>query len=175
MEKASSNQLKIAIIGPESSGKSTLCEQLSRHFSASWVPEFARSYLETIPNYSRHDLDYFLGQQIANEKKDHASILFCDTDPISFKIWSIYKYGTVSKYINYVISSHNNYAHRILLTPDLPYEKDPLRENSSLKQRIELFELFKQELEFHNLSYSIVDGLNENRIKNAIKTLSKLI
>jgi len=38
---------KIVIIGPESTGKSTLCEQLAAHYHTGWVPEYAREYLMT--------------------------------------------------------------------------------------------------------------------------------
>ncbi|HEX8332780.1 MAG TPA: ATP-binding protein [Segetibacter sp.] len=36
---------KIAVIGPESTGKSTLCEQLANHYNTLWCPEYAREYL----------------------------------------------------------------------------------------------------------------------------------
>src|SRR5947208_3190923 len=36
---------KIVVIGPESTGKSTLCKQLAGHFSTLWCPEYAREYL----------------------------------------------------------------------------------------------------------------------------------
>ena len=36
---------KFVIIGPESTGKSTLCSQLADHYKTSWVPEYAREYL----------------------------------------------------------------------------------------------------------------------------------
>jgi nicotinamide riboside kinase len=39
---------RIAVTGPESTGKSLLTEQLARHYNTVWVPEFARSYLEKL-------------------------------------------------------------------------------------------------------------------------------
>ena len=38
---------KIVVIGPESTGKSTLCEQVAQHYGMQWCPEFAREYLLT--------------------------------------------------------------------------------------------------------------------------------
>lgn len=174
METTTRKQLKFAIIGPESSGKTTLCKQLSKHYNCEWIPEFARVYLEKHPTYSQNDLNFFLDQQILAEKQIVSSPIFCDTDPISFKVWSIYKYGSVSEHIISGIKKET-YTHRLLLAPDLPYEFDPLRENSPLKNRIELFELFKQELDFHNLSYSIIEGLEKNRLNNVIKSLLTFI
>lgn len=48
---------KIVVIGPESTGKSTLCEQLAAHFNTAWCPEYARAYLnENGKEYSYNDL-----------------------------------------------------------------------------------------------------------------------
>lgn len=48
---------KIVVIGPESTGKSTLCEQLAQHYDTAWCPEFARDYLlSNGTNYDYEDL-----------------------------------------------------------------------------------------------------------------------
>lgn len=172
MEKTIDRQIKIAIVGPESSGKTTLCQQLSERIKGDWVPEFAREYLSKKSTYLRRDLDFMLEQQLILEKEHTAPILFCDGDPISFKVWSQYKYGSVSPFIEKMVST-NTYDFFLLLQPDLPYEKDPLRENSSIKNRMELYDLFKNELESQNLNYSIVGSLNENRLNLAIGLLRK--
>ncbi|MFT6166056.1 MAG: NadR type nicotinamide-nucleotide adenylyltransferase [Vicingaceae bacterium] len=172
MEKTTQPQFKVAIIGPESSGKTTLCKQLSDTLNCDWVPEFARKHLSENPNYIQIDLDYMLEQQLLSENKYKHHLLICDGDPISFKVWSQYKYGSTSKYIEQMIID-SNYAHFLLLQPDLPYEKDPLRENSSLAPRRELFDLFKNELDKHNLNYSVVDGLNKKRLIVALNSLKE--
>ncbi len=55
---------KIVVIGPESTGKSTLCEKLADHYNTLWVPEYAREYLEKHgPEYTYEDLyDIAAGQ-----------------------------------------------------------------------------------------------------------------
>jgi len=172
MEKTTRKQLKIAIVGPESSGKSTLCEQLSTELNCDWVPEFARKHLTANPTYLQEDLDYMLKQQLRSENKYHLPVLICDGDPISFSIWSIYKYGSTSKYIEKMVAN-SAYDHYLLLQPDLPYEEDSLRENSSLKNRKELFYLFEQELIKHHFNYSVINGLNKNRLILALKSLEQ--
>tara|TARA_B110000503_G_scaffold143769_1_gene248334 strand:- start:375 stop:905 length:531 start_codon:yes stop_codon:yes gene_type:complete len=170
MDKTTQPQLKVAIIGPESSGKTTLCKQLSDTLSCDWVPEFARKHLSENPIYIQVDLDYMLEQQLLSENNYKHPLLICDGDPFSFKVWSQYKFGSTSEYIEQMIIE-SNYDHFLLLQPDLPYENDPLRENRLLKDRKVLFALFENELNKHNLSYSIIDGLNKKRLIVALKAL----
>lgn len=174
MEKNNNSRIKIAVIGPESSGKSKLCEELSRHFLSDWVPEFARTYLEKNPIYQQKDLRYFLKEQIKSEQQFQSSLLFCDTDPVSIKVWSLYKFDSADPYFHKKITTHP-YTHRLLLSPNLPYQSDPLRENESLEERREIFDLFKEQLGYYQLHYSVIDGLEEKRIKKAVTVVSKLI
>ena len=36
---------KVVVIGPESTGKSTLCQLLAAHYHTIWCAEYAREYL----------------------------------------------------------------------------------------------------------------------------------
>ena len=171
MEKTIS-QIKIAVVGPESSGKTTLCKQLSEKLNCVWIPEFARKHLNATRHYIQDDLDFMVEQQLRSENMTKHPILICDGDPISFKVWSQYKFGSTSEYINQMILG-SDYDHYLLLRPDLPYEEDPLRENSSLKNRQELFALFKNELNRFNLKHSVINGLNEIRLNVALKSLQQ--
>lgn len=176
MEKTISQTIKIAIIGPESSGKSTLTKQLATKYCGRYVEEFARQYLEeSNGKYVKNDLDYFAKKQLElefllNEEK----LIFCDTTPLSIRVWSLYKYGDCSSKIDNIIDQ-SSYDFQLLLKPDLPYEEDPLREDSPLKNRIELFHLFESELIKTNQSYSIIEGRNSLRLNNAVKTLNSKI
>ncbi len=172
MEKTTRNQLKIAIVGPESSGKSTLCEQLSKELNCECVPEFARKHLTENPNYNQIDLDFMLKQQLLAEKSYSTPILICDTEAISFKVWSIYKYGSASEYV-IEQSFAVDYDFYILLFPDLNYEEDPLRENSPLKNRKKLFALFEKELKTAKCRYSVVKGKGKKRFENLIYILQE--
>ena len=65
---------KIVILGPESTGKSTLCEQLAAHYETIWVREFAREYLlKNGTNYSFDNLLDIAKVQIANEESAYQS------------------------------------------------------------------------------------------------------
>mgnify|MGYP001469775613 CR=1 FL=1 len=158
--------LKIIITGPESSGKTTLCEALSRHFKIPFSNEYARKYLNKIKKkYTEADLMKIAKGQL--ESEENFAIL--DTDLITIKIWSDYKYGNCNNWILQKINkqkSQNRFY--FLCKPDIKWEKDQLRENPN--DRMQLFEIYKKELEELNHNYYIIEG--ENRITNAIKKIS---
>lgn len=60
---------KIVAIGPESTGKSTLCAQLSAHYNTTWVKEYARNFLENNSKYTYEDLLIIAKGQLELEDK----------------------------------------------------------------------------------------------------------
>ncbi|PIQ21323.1 MAG: ATPase, partial [Cytophagales bacterium CG18_big_fil_WC_8_21_14_2_50_42_9] len=76
--------LKVAITGPESTGKSTLAQQLAAHYNTMWVPEYARTYISELPGrYTAQDVENIArGQltsyQLANWPRAN-KLLFADT------------------------------------------------------------------------------------------------
>ena len=173
METSNLKKLKIAIVGPESSGKSTLVQQLSKELQAPFVEEFARSFVEKNPHYELQDLNFIAKQQLRLENDLFSTaqrFFICDTDPLSIKVWSIYKYGSCSNEIVKIIDQ-SHYDLHLLLSPDLPYEFDPMRENPQQSDRVELFNLFKQELDNYNFPYYEIKGLGKERLKSALTVL----
>ena len=158
--------LKIIVIGPESSGKTTLCKSLSNHFKIPFSKEYAREYLEKLgEDYSQEDLIKIAKEQLKSEQNTQ----LLDTDLITIKIWSHYKYGSCDKWILEQIKNQKTKKRFYLLCkPDIAWEEDPLRENS--KNRMELFDLYKKELKNLSHDYYIVEG--ENR---TIDTISKIL
>ena len=91
-----SDILKVVLFGPESTGKTTLSEQLARHYNTVWVPEYARDYLQEKWNNERktcepHDLLPIAEGQMRLENrltKKATKILVCDTDLLETKVYS---------------------------------------------------------------------------------------
>ena len=157
--------LKIIATGPESSGKTTLCKNISEYFKISYSNEYARKYLKKIGvNYVQEDLLKIAQQQLISEQ---GSVLL-DTDLITIKIWSNYKYGSCNKWILEKIENQKSENRLYLLCkPDIEWKKDTLRENP--KNRQELFEIYKNELENLKHDFFIIEG--NNRIGNAISKI----
>ncbi len=96
---------KIVVIGPESTGKSTLCEQLAAKFNTEWVPEFARQYLLAIERpYNYDDLLIIARGQLEDEDRLAASvstpIIIIDTDMYVMKVWCEFVFGKCHSFIS---------------------------------------------------------------------------
>ena len=160
---------KIIVTGAESSGKTTICEGLSNYYNIPFSEEYSRIYLNTLQrNYNQADLlEIAKGQLKSNQGNQ-----ICDTDLITIKIWSNYKYGNCNNWILEQIEKQKTENRFYLLCkPDIPWEADSLRENPT--NREELFKIYKEELEKLKHNYSIIEG--EERIKNSISKISSLI
>ena len=164
--------IKIAITGPESSGKTTLCEALSKHFEVAFIPEFARTYLEqTNGKYTQADLDKIAQGQLDNILASPHSITICDSDFSVLEVWSRYKYGSVSNLITELVKTDVFDLH-ILCTPDIPWETDYLRENPD--NRDELFTFYHDSLQTHKKNFISVSGSHRSRMEKSLKTIATL-
>ena len=166
---------KIAIIGPESTGKSTLSEDLANHFNTLSVPEYARVYLENLGReYEEADLLEIAKGQVEHEKKmekEATSFLFCDTTLAVVKVWSEHKYGRCHPWIVEQLNKMQ-YDYFLLTDIDLPWEPDPLREHPDMREHF--FELYHQYLETNKFSYKRISGTRSERLKLAVKAITDI-
>lgn len=165
---------KIAITGPESTGKTVLAKQLADHYKTIWIPEYSRKYLEKADGlYLEKDLFKILKGQI-NAEIELASkankFLFCDTDPLVIWIWSQVKYASVDQRIEKILQDHH-YDFYLLTSPDLAWQKDELRESEG--QLNELFEMYLNKLNDLGRSYAIISGSGTDRLECAIVAIDK--
>ena len=163
---------KIAVLGPESTGKTWLCGKLADHYFTSYCEEYARIYFQNKKyDYSISDIDKIALCQFGIEKKqlkENKPLIFCDTDFITLKIWSEVVFEKTTDTIENLIKN-NIYDLYLLCDIDVPWKEDPLRKNKHNRQYI--FNLFVKELERNDLQYKIVSGLQDNRLRNAIKII----
>lgn len=167
---------KVVIIGPESTGKSTVSEDLARHYNTVFVPEFAREYLNRLDReYQYEDLQKIAkGQLLAEEeaeRKMEKGFLFCDTDLQVIKVWSEHKYGRCSDGILQEIA-RRKYDFYFLTDIDLPWEFDPQREHPEPQMRKYFFEIYSDIVIHSGLPWKLLSGGRGQRLKAAVDVLS---
>ena len=180
---------KIAVIGPESTGKSTLCSLLSRHFTAYWCPEFAREYLLTHgKHYVYEDLLTIAKGQVEMEEEYikrvdeerqqpgnpiSSPLLFLDTDMYVMKVWSEYVFGKCNQFILDEIASRQ-YDLYLLCNTDVPWVKDELREYPDDEQRKELYQIYKDILINQQTPWVEIKGNYDERLQLAVNAVERL-
>ena len=112
MEKKVDSIIRIALVGPESTGKTILCEQLAKYYNTVYVPEYARTYFEVhdINNYDTSDLEIIAKKQLELEAEylpKANRFLFCDTSLITIKIWCTHKFNKVPSFITKSIKDND--------------------------------------------------------------------
>lgn len=166
---------KIAIVGPESSGKTTLAHALGERLKAKIVEEHARAYLDVSgPEYAEDDLLRIARGQVLLEERaeaDDPALLICDTDLITIRIWSEEKYGRCDPWIMEQ-SEGRHYDLWLLCSPDIPWEPDPLRENPHDRDR--LFTVYSELLVRLKKPWSVVIGPREKRLADALTAIAAI-
>jgi NadR type nicotinamide-nucleotide adenylyltransferase len=176
---------KVVVIGPESTGKSTLCAKLSAHFKTGWVKEYAREYL--IANGTHYTFDNLLevakGQINQEESaiikmtnlKDNASpkILFIDTDMYVMKVWCEFVFEQCHHWIlNKIVEG--KYDLYLLCNIDQPWVKDELREYPDLVTREKLYHYYKDIMINQQVPWIDISGNYEERFAKAIAAVNAL-
>ena len=166
---------KIAITGPESSGKSTLFDFLTSELETVGVKEYAREYLEKNgSNYTFEDFLNIAKKQISNRKQEEfkaKKYLICDTDTLVLKIWAEEKFHKSIDFLEEALSSYpcNLY---LLCKPDIPWIDDPQRENPLDRER--LFEKYLKYLKKYKLNYQIISGGKVERNRRTLDFIAAL-
>lgn len=172
---------KIVIIGPESTGKSSLCGQLASRYNTIGVQEYAREYLLAHgTGYSFNDLLVIAKGQIGIEEQGITSLtnrlqtasgtkplLFIDTNMYVMKVWCEVVFNNCHQYILDQIALRK-YDLYLLCDTDLPWVKDELREYPDLIVRRKLFHIYHNLLINQPVPWALISGSYEERLKKAI-------
>lgn len=153
---------KVGIIGPESTGKSTLARELAEQFKGTYVPEYARTIVE---QKGRKELTYEEVCEIAKHQIEEITSLpftgeelclyFFDTELIVTKVWLDYAFGKVPEWLTEAIKTYPMDLY-LLTCPDIPWEPDPARYNGSQAMREELFDRYEEEVKATGVPYYVI-------------------
>lgn len=169
---------RILILGPESTGKSTLAEDLAKYFNEPWVPEYARDYLEKINRpYEFEDLVEIGKGQMQQEDmvfQSAKNFLFCDTDLRVIHIWSEHRFGKTDPWVLEEIRKRT-YDLIMLTNTDLAWEPDPLREHPDPQMRNYFFEKYLELAKESGFPWVDIRGERKERLSRAINALKSLI
>ncbi|MDQ3290845.1 MAG: ATP-binding protein [Bacteroidota bacterium] len=168
--------IKVGITGPESTGKSTLAEQLGNYYGAVWVPEYAREYLAGLTrSYTQADVEKIAEGQLARMNKaieQAPKLIFFDTELTVLKIWLKNAYGTLPTWLEPAIYQQNIDLY-LLMDIDLPWEPDPQREHPHLRQFF--YDWYQRELQEHSFNFVTISGSYTDRFEAARQQIDKLL
>ncbi|RYY51984.1 MAG: ATPase [Chitinophagaceae bacterium] len=178
---------KIVILGPESTGKSVLCQQLAEHYNTIWCPEYAREYLLKYGTaYNYDDLLTIAQQQLKLEDEytervrslppsaNGQRMLFIDTDMYVMKVWCEFVFNNCHRFILDQIIERE-YDQYLLCNTDLPWVKDELREYPDLENRVKLFYMYKDLMVNQSTPWTEVFGSYDERLPVALGAVEKML
>ena len=178
---------KIVVVGPESTGKSTLCEKLAAHYNTIWVKEYAREYLLAHgTDYTFENLLDVAKGQLRMEEEGIAELtiklqsgktnlpLFIDTDQYVLKTWCEFVFGQCHQWIlNQIVE--RKYDLYFLANVDAPWVKDEFREYPDFETREKLYHHYKDILVNQNVPWVDINGTYEERLQKAIAAVDKIL
>lgn len=179
LKQQATDKIRIALYGPESTGKTTLAKQLATHFESSWIPEFAREYLQEKWDRSQEIcepkdlLPIAIGQmKLENQALSlDANYLFADTNLMCTKVFSEIYYGFCDPVLDKAARKHK-YDLFFLTDIDVPFEKDDLRDKPD--EREMLLQKFEEALIENKKPYILLSGNQEERFEKAVTILNDL-
>ena len=182
-------------IGPESTGKSTLCKQLALHYNTGWVKEYAREFIAAHGEYQYEDLLTIAKGQIKLEDEVVMSLevsgvrcqvsgdryqesansypLFIDTDMHVMQVWCEFVYNRCHNWILNQIATRQ-YDGYLLCNIDLPWEQDGMREYPDKKVREKLFHFYKEMMINQSVPWIEISGNHEERMEAAVRFVNSL-
>lgn len=168
--------LKIAIMGPESTGKSAISYFLANYYKTVWVPEFAREYCAGLNHEPTlfDELNMLRGQLALEDKLISGAnrLVFCDTMFLTVKIWSEYEFKTYPAELDAELAARS-YDYFLIMNIDLPWQDDPLRNFPDLREHF--MQVHITEIAALGKPYSIISGIGAERENNALRAIENFL
>jgi NadR type nicotinamide-nucleotide adenylyltransferase len=175
----SAGPLRVAVFGPESTGKTMLAEKLAAHFGTVWVPEYAREFWDRHGAIALGDIPGIAREQWRREDEFAARagrLLICDTEALTTVLWSDLLYGTCPDDIRRGADRRaENYGLYLLLDTDVPFAPDPQRCFPDPADREKCARVWRGALERRHLPHVEIGGGWPERERQAIAAVQKLL
>jgi len=171
---------RVAIVGPESTGKTTLARQLAAHYQTVWVPEFARQYLDAkdaerpLANLTLADMAEIARGQVASEEgraRQANQLLICDTELLTTRLWSEHFFGTCEDWLCRA-ASQQRFDLYLLANVDLTWVADPHRTAPDLRESF--LNRLRRELQLSERRFVMISGSFDERLRRAIAAIDSL-
>ncbi|MEO7983003.1 MAG: AAA family ATPase, partial [Bacteroidota bacterium] len=164
---------KIAVLGSESTGKSTMAEKLAAHFDTVFVPEMARSIIEKTNECTFKHLEEIAllhAKKIGSMTGSANKLLFLDTDINITKSYSAFLFRQ-QLIADTWIEEVNKSDLYLFLEPDCPFIQDGTRLNEDERNKLSLFH--KEQLSNNNIDFTSVSGSWNDRYDSAVDIIKK--
>jgi len=169
---------KICLMGPESTGKTTLSQKLANAFETLAVPEYAYSLIKLNNGEIQYqDIEKFARGQIASQDAlaFHANkLLICDTDLITTHIWSEILFDKTPPWIKEEIEERP-FDLYLLQDPETPWLDDVHRIQPNSQDRKDFFQKSIDILEHYQRPYHIISGNWQERFTQNKTAITKLL
>lgn len=156
---------RVAILGGESSGKTTLAKSLAEHLNTSWVPEYGRELWEKQDGHlDLADMLEIAITQVDQERligRSARQFLFCDTTPLTTEFYSRELFGEVDPLLETL--ANRKYGHIILCAPDFDFVQDGTRQTAEFRSRQHLW--YIDQFKKRGLTYLVAKGSIGERVK----------
>lgn len=177
VEKGTKSVVRVILTGPESTGKTMLTMALAEHFKTTYIPEYAREYVEKLNReYTFDDVLHIAQHQVKlmedSNKEKHFPV-FVDTYLIITKVWFLKVFGHYPSWLDFEIAKTNRDLY-LLCKTDIPWVDDPVRENGGIMREV-LFKNYEEELSAAHLNFAYVEGIGDDRKENALIQINNFL
>lgn len=163
---------RVAVLGGESSGKTTVTRELAERLKTSWVPEYGRErWVEKSGAMGYEDMLHIAQQQVAREDVlvAHANrVLVCDTTPLTTLCYSLDMFGRADRLLEAL--AERPYDTILLCAPDFPFVQDGTRRDTEFRSMQHNW--YRNALDRKQIPYVVLTGPLEQRLEHAISLLN---